>query len=80
MKKFIALITCLVLVFSFVACGKTAPEEETTTAAAEEETTAATSDNKDNTPVTGDAVSTSILVIAAVAVVAFVASKKRVNA
>lgn len=44
MKKFIALITCLVLVFSFVACGKTAPEEETkaakTTVAATEETKA----------------------------------------
>ncbi len=32
MKKFIAIITCLVLVFSFVACGKTAPEETTTAA------------------------------------------------
>lgn len=62
-----------------------AAEEETDApadddAAAEEETTAATSGDKDATPVTGDAVSTSILVIAAVAVVAFVASKKRVNA
>ena len=57
-----------------------AAEEETTAAAEEETTTAATSDDKDATPVTGDAVSTSILVIAAVAAVAFVASKKRVNA
>ena len=58
-----------------------APAEEETDAPAEEETTtAATSGDKDATPVTGDAVSTSILVIAAVAVVAFVASKKRVNA
>ena len=63
-----------------------AAEEETDApaadddAAAEEETTAATSDDKDATPVTGDAASTAVLVIAAVAVVAFVASKKRVNA
>lgn len=57
-----------------------APAEEETDAPAEEETTAATTGDKDTTPVTGDAVSTSVLVIAAVAVVAFVASKKRVNA
>ena len=57
-----------------------ATEEDTTAAATEEDTTAATSDDKDATPATGDAVSTSIFVIGAVAVVAFVASKKRVNA
>ncbi len=50
------------------------------TGAAEEETTAATAGDKDATPVTGDAASTAVLVIAAVAAVAFVASKKRVNA
>lgn len=58
----------------------TAAAEEDTTAAAEDTTTAATSDDKDATPVTGDAASTAVLVIAAVAAVAFVASKKRVNA
>ncbi|MBE5927280.1 MAG: hypothetical protein E7270_09995 [Lachnospiraceae bacterium] len=57
-----------------------APAEDATDAPAEEGTTAATSDDKDATPVTGDAASTAVLVIAAVAAVAFVASKKRVNA
>ena len=57
-----------------------APAEDETEAPAEDETTAATSDDKETTPVTGDAVSTSILVIGAVAAVAFVASKKRANA
>lgn len=53
------------------------------TAAAEDTTTAANDDttaSKDTTPATGDALSLSIVLIGAVAVVAFVASRKKANA
>lgn len=56
---------------------------EDTTAAAEDTTTAANDDttaSKDTTPATGDALSLSIVLIGAVAVVAFVASRKKANA
>lgn len=62
-----------------------ATQEETTAAAdTQEETTAAattdTTADKDATPATGDALSLSIVMIGAVAAVAFVASRKKANA
>ena len=72
---------------SWVPAGSAATEETTaateeTTAAATEETTATTdtTGDKDATPSTGDALSLSIVMIGAVAAVAFVASRKKADA
>ena len=72
---------------SWVPAGAAATEETTaateeTTAAAEADTTAATDTtaDKDATPATGDALSLSIVMIGAVAAVAFVASRKKADA
>ncbi len=70
---------------SWVPAGSAATEDTTAaeeTTAAEADTTAAadTTADKDATPATGDALSLSIVMIGAVAAVAFVASRKKADA